>query len=312
MEKRLGNISGSPEVSLLSTFVCPSGCTSVDIGRKPVKSFQGNGATIVAGSTDGHLYRMKLTLPVVPGSCPSTIRLDAVDFEDEELLVFARPHSGHCSSVAIHETGHVAASVSLDGTICLSNLDGTSRNKASRVHHDSRGTVSYSTCSWAMSGDSVLSTNHQGRADVWDMRDTNSVLHLGCEEYLSNKRIRGSLISSACNPAKSHVCVVGSDVGHFVEWDFRYPKEPTYTEIVDGAIKSIVYESQGSTIERLRFCTENGQIYKMLDGEAHLLYEEPLVGFESMCVSSTGLDSQIFCSTRQEGLIYIHTSSKYY
>lgn len=267
---------------------------------------------IIAGSTDGNLYRLKLNLPTVPGSSPSAIRLDGADFEDAELLVFAKPHDGCCSSVAVHENGNIAASVSLDGRLCITNIDSTSRMAGSKIHHDSGGAVSFSACQWTMSGEAIVTANHQGRATVWDLRDKRSTLLLGCEEYSSVKSNRESLISLACNPAKSHVCVVGTVGGHLSEWDFRYPKEPAYTEMVDGPIKTIVYENQGSTVERLRFCTENGRIYKMVDREAHLLYEEPLVGFESMCVSSTGVDSQIFCSTQQEGLIYIHTSSKYY
>jgi WD40 repeat protein len=311
VEKKSGGILGSPELSLLSTFVSHSRCTTIDIGRQ-FKSFHGDSSMVVAGSTDGHLYRMKLTLPTIPGSSPSAIRLDGSDFENTSLLSFARPHRGFCSSVAVHENGNVAASVSLDGTLCISNLDGKSRGQASRVHHDSAGAVSFSCCRWTMSGDSVVTTNHQGGTSVWDLRDVKSKLLLRCHEYSSNKGRGESLISLACNPAKSHVCVVGTDGGHLYEWDFRFPKEPAYTDMVDGPVKSIVYENQGSTVERLRFCTENGRIYKMIDGEAHLLYEEPLLGFESMCVSSTGIDSQLFCSTQQEGLIYITTSSKYY
>ena len=312
VEKKIGGILGTPDLSLLSTFVCPSRCTTVDVGKQS-KSLHGECSMIVAGSADGHLYRMKLTLPTIPGSSPSAIRLDSADFVDTDLLVFAKPHRGCCSSVAVHEAGNVAASVSLDGTLCVSSLDGSSRTKASRVHYDSGGAVSFSTCGWTMSGDSLVTTSYQGAASVWDLRDARSTLRLGYGQFNSSDKIRGeSLISLACNPAKSHVCVVGTDGGHLCEWDFRYPKEPTYIEYVDGSIKSIAYENQGSTVERLRFCTENGRIYKMIDREAHLLYEEPLVGFESMCVSSTGMDSQIFCSTQQEGLVYICTSSKFY
>ena len=311
VEKKFGGITGSPDLSLLSTFVSPSRCTTVDIGRQS-KSLHGDCSMVVAGSTDGHLYRMKLTLPTVPGSSPSAIRLDGSDFENTSLLNFAKPHRGFCSSVAVHQNGDFAVSVSLDGTICVSNLDGKSRGQASRVHHDSGGAVSFSCCEWTMSGDSVVTTNHQGGASVWDLRDMRSKLLLGYNECNPSEMRGESLISLACNPGKSHVCVVGTDGGHFCEWDFRFPKEPVYIAFVDEPIKSIVYESQGSTVERLRFCTENGHMYKMIDGEAHLLYEEALLGFESMCVSSTGIDSQIFCSTQQEGLIYISTSSKYY
>jgi len=64
-----------------------------------------------------------------------------------------------------------------------------------------------------------------------------SKLLLGYDECNCSKTRGESLISLACNPAKSHVCVVGTDGGHFCEWDFRFPKEPAYIAFVDEPIK---------------------------------------------------------------------------
>lgn len=299
----------SPEVSTLSSFVTRSCCSSVDVGKR-TPSVQGSGTVIVAGSQDGSLYRMRLTLPSVPGSSPSAIRFQGGDFDEAELLPFSRPHSAPCTSVSVHENSNLAASVSLDGSIAVTNLEVDKGPAASQILHDARGAVSFSSCTWTTTGNTLVTSTHQGRVHVWDTRKSKSTMGVGCDEFL--QKYQSPLISLAASPAKPHACVVGSVDGRFSEWDFRYPDHPVYMQEVNGAITSIVYESQGSTVERLRFCTESGSIFKVVHGEAHLLYEEPYGGFQSLCVAPTGTDSQIFGATHQEAIIYIGSNSKFY
>ncbi|KAI8102130.1 hypothetical protein M9435_005736 [Picochlorum sp. BPE23] len=307
VEKKYGDIIAPPDVSVLASFQTPGCCSTVDVARSN-QSFQGSSDVIVAGSKHGHLHRLRLTVPNVPGSCPSAIRLREGDFDDTVLTSFARPHRGPCTSVSVQDGASIVASVSLDGTLALSDLEGSSSD--SKVHDDAGGAVSYTSCSWTKMADSLVTTNHQGRVTLWDFRDRVSSMCMGYDEYIAEHH--EPLLSLASNPAKSHVCVTGSSAGEFSEWDFRYPKEPTFTERVRGAINAIRYECEGSTVERLRFCTDSGGIYKVAGGEAHLLYEEPHGVFENMCVSSTGTDSQIFCSSNQEGIIFISNLVKYF
>jgi len=154
--------------------------------------------------------------------------------------------------------------------------------------------------------DTLVTTSHQGRIHVWDLRSGESPCKMG------HPASRSPLMCSASNPAKPHVCVAGASDGRFSEWDFRNPALPVFSEVVDGGIRAITYENKGSTVERLRFCTASGKIYKVVNQQCHLIYEEPHGGFQSMCVSSSATLSHVFASTNQEGLVYISNSMKYF
>jgi WD40 repeat protein len=315
VQKVLGEIAEAPEVSLLSSFVAPKQVTCLDISQGT------RGETmVVGGSSDGSLYRLKLTLPHAPGSSPSAIRLDAADIADADLVEFSRPHRHSVSDVRVHESGEVAASVSLDGSLCLTDLSLSTSGSQGSLGGESvdrsrqiiwSESISFTQCAFTrLGGSSIVTGSHQGCCVVWDARASGlSKVRMGKGAYDIEP-----VTALATHPSKPHVFVCGGGSGLFREYDFRYPEDPVSSERVGrDAITSICYENQGSTIERLRFCTESGCVYKVIQGQgAHLVYEEPRTPLTGICVSPCGGDSQIFCSSGAEGLVYLNMSSKYY
>ena len=178
-----------------------------------------------------------------------------------------------------------------------------------RTHHDSRGATSFTCCEWTAAGSTIVTSSHQGFVQVWDVRDRQ---RCGLTLGQTNEGSQAPIVSLANNPAKSHVSVTGRQSGEIQEWDMRSPKSPTLTTSVDGCVTSIVYGERGSTVERLRFCTSSGKIFKLDKGECRLLYEEAFAEFRHLCTTTSGSDTHLFCSTSQEGLIYMSSSSKYY
>ena len=327
VHKVLGEIADPPEVSLLSSFAVPRPVTCVDVPQET------RGSTIVvAGGGDGGLYRLKLTLPTTPGSSPSAIRLDAADIGDTDLLEFSRPHRQLVTDVRVHESGEVAASVSMDGSLCLTDLTGSASASHSRAVVRNVAT-SFTQCAFTRSSNlSVVTGSHQGCCVVWDVRggsgssklrvgdrangtnSTNSTNNTNNTDGAVSNLSSEPVTSLATHPSKPHVFVCGGAAGLFQEYDFRYPDRPTFVERVGrDAITSICYENQGSSVERLRFCTEAGCLYKVIQGDgAALVYEEPHTPFTGLAVSSRAGDSQVFCATGSEGLVYLNMSSKYY
>ena len=334
VHKVMGEIADPPEVSLLSSFSVPSrSVTCMDVSQETRGS-----AVVVAGGDDGGLYRLKLTLPTTPGSSPSAVRLDAADIGETDLLEFCRPHGHLVTDVRVHESGEVAASVSMDGSLCLTDLR-RGRGAAGAGGGASQTVVrnvatSFTQCAFTRSSNlSVVTGSHQGCCVVWDARNggnnNGGKLRVGngIDRNARSKNAasggggegegkgeREPVTALATHPSKPHVFVCGRAGGLFQEFDFRYPDRPTFSERVGrDAITSMCYENQGSSVERLRFCTEGGCIYKVVKGDgAVLAYEEASTPFTGLAVSSRAGDSQVFCTTGSEGLVYLSMSSKYY
>lgn len=318
VQKLLGEIDEVPEVSLLSSFSVPRAVTSLDVAQETRGS-----TVVVAGGDNGALYRLKLSLPTAPGSSPSAIRLDTADIGETDLLEFCRPHRHLVSDVRVHDSGEMAVSVSLDGSMCMTDLTATTQSLGSSSARSASRTVvqtastSFTQCAFTRSsGSSIVTGNYQGNCAVWDVRAPSSTGGSSSKLRVGNDANPVEPITALeTHPSKPHVFVCGGAAGLFKEYDFRYPEGPTFSERVGGrdAITSIRYENQGSSVERLRFCTEAGGLFKMIQGEgAALVYEEPHTPFTGLAVSSGVGDSQVFCATASEGLVYLAMSSKYY
>ena len=318
VQKLLGEIDDVPELSLLSSFTTPRAVTSLDVPQET------RGSTIVvAGGEDGALYRLKLTLPTTPGSSPSAIRLDTADIGETDILEFCRPHKHHVSDVRVHETGEVAVSVSLDGSMCMTDLttarspgssSWSSAPSASRMVVQNAAT-SFTQCAFTRSSSSSIVTgSHQGCCAVWDVRAPHGTGRSSKLRVGNDANSMEPVTALATHPSKPHVFVCGGAAGLFKEYDFRFPDRPTFSErVARDAISSICYENQGSSVERLRFCTEAGCLFKMIQGEgAALVYEEVHTPFVGLAVSAGVGDSQVFGATASEGLVYLSTSSRYY
>jgi WD40 repeat protein len=313
VQKLFGEIDDVPEVSLLSSFTVPRAVVSLDVSQET------RGSTMaVAGGDDGALYRLKLSLPTAPGSSPSAIRLDTADIGETDLLEFCRPHRHHVSDVRVHASGEVAVSVSLEGSMCMTDL--TSRSSQTVVQC---AATSFTQCAFTRSSSSSIVTgSHQGCCVVWDARTPAGRSSASSVPGSSTGTLRMGnganhvepVTALATHPSKPHVFVCGGAAGLFKEYDFRYPEGPTFSERVGrDAITSICYENQGSSVERLRFCTEAGSLYKVIQGEgAALVYEEAHTPFTGLAVSPGVGDSQVFCATGAEAMVFLTTQSKYY
>ena len=316
VQKLFGEIDDVPEVSLLSSFTVPRAVASLDVSQET------RGSTmVVAGGDDGALYRLRLTLPTAPGSSPSAIRLDTADFGETDLLEFCRPHRHLVSDVRVHESGEVAVSVSLDGSMCMTDL--TSRSSQTVVQN---AATSFTQCAFTRSSrSSIVTGSHQGCCVVWDARTPaggdgssapggSGALATGKLRVGNDANDAEPVTALATHPSKPHVFVCGGAEGLFKEYDFRYPERPTFSERVGrDAITSICYENQGSSVERLRFCTDGGSLYKVIQGEgAALVYEEAHTPFTGLAVSPGVGDSQVFCATAAEAMVFLSMASKYY
>lgn len=312
VQKLFGEIDDVPEVSLLSSFTVPRAVASLNVSQET------RGSTIVvAGGDDGALYRLKLTLPTAPGSSPSAIRLDTADIGETDLLEFCRPHNHLVSDVRVHESGEVAVSVSLDGSMCVTDL--TSRSSRTVVQC---AATSFTQCAFTrLSSSSIVTGSHQGCCAVWDARTPAGNEGSSAPGSSTGKLRVGNdanpiepVSALATHPSKPHVFVCGGAAGLLKEYDFRYPEGPTFSERVGrDAITSICYENQGSSVERLRFCTEAGSLYKVIQGEgAALVYEEAHTPFTGLAVSPSVGDSQVFCATAAEAMVFLTMPSKYY
>jgi len=242
-------------------------------------------------------------------------------------LEFCRPHGHLVTDVRVHESGEVAASVSMDGSLCLTDLR-RGRGGAGAEGGASQTVVrnvatSFTQCAFTRSSNlSVVTGSHQGCCVVWDARNggnnnNGGKLRVGNGIDRNDRESESGsepVTALATHPSKPHVFVCGRAGGLFQEFDFRYPDRPTFSERVGrDAITSMCYENQGSSVERLRFCTEGGCIYKVVKGDgAVLAYEEAGTPFTGLAVSSRAGDSQVFCTTGSEGLVYLSMSSKYY
>eukprot|EP00890_Picochlorum_soloecismus_P001225 jgi/Picsp_1/2102/NSC_05567-R1_nucleoporin 43kda len=302
VRRKHGCIIETPQLSLLASFQTASRCHALD-----VEQCSSDSAILVAGSSDGSLYRLRLQIPSLPGSLPSDIRLKEQDFQETELLPFVKPHSSCCTSVSINKGAYTAASVSLDGVLALTALNLQDSvavpGENIKIHHDAKGAIAMTGCAWSASSWSLFTCTFQGQVQLWDVRSQARPVTLGSSLPIATQRY--PLTSLASHPANAHVCVVGSENGMFLEWDVRYPKVPRFQDQVEGGIRCVAYESKGSAEDRVLFCTDVGKIYKRSKNMCEEIYAEASEGFQCMCTSSHGSDSQLFCSTYEEGLVFM-------
>jgi len=199
---------------------------------------------------------------------------------------------------------YTAASVSLDGVLALTALEDlvavTDRNV--KIHHDAKGAIAMTGCAWSASSWSLFTCTFQGQVQLWDVRSKARPVTLGSSLPMEQKY---PLTSLASHPANAHVCAAGSENGKFLEWDVRNPKMPTFQDVVDGGIRCVAYDNKSSTENRVLFCTDSGKIYKKSKNVFREIYSEVSEGFQYMCTSSHGPDSQFFCSTYEEGLVFM-------
>lgn len=321
---------GATHLNLLASFSLAAAPTALRVGKT---SSDGSSVMVVVGMKDGSLSRLRLHVPLIPGSLPSSIQLKEEDFDGAALAPWiqsqfhqiietrqpdamdiptASAAAGPITGIDVSTSatsGCDTLMASIDGTLALVRSDDTSSSARVHLLHQSEQrayhSLAFTSCAW-MSQHVCATTSLQGVVHVWDVRSSSPCVHRRCLPPVQ----RDAILSLAVHPARPHSCAVGDARGSIVLWDFRAHDTHAAAHCIIGsaAIASLLYTDP---TPGLLYSTDRGTIGLVSgDGTTPMknIYEEPGASIEAMSVSSAGAASQLFATTDQEALIFMANS----
>ncbi|GAB4822960.1 hypothetical protein N2152v2_010006 [Parachlorella kessleri] len=254
----------------LAAFQHPSKVTTVQ-----ACSLGGGEVVLVAAGADGGLSRLRMTVPLVPGSQPDGVQLQEEDIDGAAVQPWLDLHQAAVTALDVNAVQGEVLSTSQRGTIAVSSLadDGSST-----------GLGEFFEC---------------GLLQVWDRRQPGRPTQEGQAE--------GQALSClAAHPAQPHVCASGSHEGGVQLWDLRQGRQPVVAlKTGAGAVNDLHYDA-GSNAPQLVLCSSEGLVATAHDsGRLRTLYREPTASMEGLCLGSAGPCRELFCVTDQQALVFM-------
>ncbi|CAL8470373.1 g9915 [Coccomyxa elongata] len=316
-------------VQELASWVTDGSIKAMEVG-----DLGGGELVIVAGSSRGHLSRLRLTSPLAPGSDPSEVQLQGEgDMEGADLLPWKTLHRGRVAALDICADTREVVSAGEDGALFVVPLESTS---APQPFVEARASASYRAVRWA-SQQTFVSAGTTGGLEVWDKRrpgksQLRSPLSwglMGSPALDASHGLERQINCIAAHPSRPHLCATGSSSGTVAIWDLRFTVQPAVhvsPKPGSGEVWEVHFDGYepfsgalGGSDPLVLFCTSGGVLgivsssagslaeNAAADGEirpSSVLYEEPCSGIRSFDVdTSSGQD--IFCATEQECLVYL-------
>ena len=292
------DVSQTPAFNVLASFRTPAAPVALACAEAGSSA-----VTIVIALGDGSLSRLRMQVPLIPGSHPESVQLREEDFEEDALGTWCQTHNGPATAIDIETSTGTVVSAGADGRMCVTRLDADSPDAPMTIF-DSHAAITFTQAQWA-SPNTCVTTSLQGIVHAWDVRSNSKTpthsLCLGPGQ-------RHPLLSLCVNPAQSHTAACGNSNGEVALWDLRQNGHCSARIQIGnhcGAVNGLTYDTTGGGGGRLLVCTGKGLIGAVAGDRVLELYREPGAAVEGMCVTSAGAVSELFAGTDQEVLVFM-------
>jgi len=190
-----------------------------------------------------------------------------------------------------------------DGTIAITAADAPSQSEVALFYECDAATL-FTSCKWT-TVHTFATTSLQGVLHCWDTRAGSGPVLVHSEGSCGGDGSpRQSLISLSVHPAQPFTCSTGSIEGYIATWDLRTSGKSVVHQ-VGSSVTCLEYDRSGGLDEQLAYCTQKGDVGVLLSSGLQVLYTEPNVAIDAVCLKAAGAASQLFASTEQEGLIFM-------
>jgi len=272
--------------------------------------------SILAGCTNGHLYRLRMVVPTAPGSSPESIQLQSDDFDGAALLSWLPMHATAISAIGVSPDGRYVATASLDGR-CINVADVSLSSEAAKLSSVLLHGTGTPTCLHWASPTTIIYGTMQGNLYLIDTgTQVKTLIYNGSNGNNNSDEI----ICLDVNTAQPHIFAAGDAGGRLNVYDLRKAgssSDGSSEVIVGGGVVSsggrvndvefVANSSEGGTYgsEYIVYSTSKGEIGSTL-ARGNVAATRSLHVEESSGVLGLSFVGQhIFGISSQEMLIHV-------